>query len=139
MLHLCMFLQLPLNSVMGHKGNSKNKAALKPSVGKNTPPAVCTSCMLLSNETLLAWAGWKCRFPNPIHIDTCIFIWIDILGFLHKVKFERRKIGNLWLDWQTYSFRSNQFNGAGLDMLNWKWCESESNCSLGVEYQDVSN
>lgn len=30
-------------------------------------------------------------------IEMCIF-WIYILGFLYKVTFERRGIGNLWFD-----------------------------------------
>lgn len=33
-----MFLQLPQSSVMGNRENSKNKAALKPSVGNSTVP-----------------------------------------------------------------------------------------------------
>lgn len=36
-----MSLHPPQSSVMGNGGNSKNKAALTPSLGKCTPPAAC--------------------------------------------------------------------------------------------------
>lgn len=143
-----VFLQLPQSSEVGNRETSKNEAALKPSMGKSTPSAAYTFSRVaccqghflqvwfghLLHEDRLADMGWlKMLIPNPVlrdsdviksalGIEMCIF-WIYILGFLHKVTFERRGIGNLWPDWQKYSVRGNDFNGTCLAKWNWKWSE----------------
>ena len=40
-IYVCMYvcIQLPQSTIMEYRGNSKNKAALKSSVGKSIPPA----------------------------------------------------------------------------------------------------
>lgn len=81
-----MFPQLPQSSVMRNGENSKNNAALKPSVVKSTPPAACTflcvgvkdvfsQCGLETSCIRISWHGWL-KMQMLLGLDwaqTCTF------------------------------------------------------------------
>ena len=81
-----MSLHPPQSSIMGNRGNSKNKATLTPSLGKSTPPAACiflhvgvkvifSKCGLETSCFRISWheLAENVDAPNAIPKDSDVF------------------------------------------------------------------